>query len=683
LDHQGKDPPDPSRRNPRVTPELSAIVMRMMASDPRRRYASPEDLLRDLMPVAAAFGLRGVPADGVIWASVKPQGTRFWERNIAWIATVALLLAIVAVLDRFPGLGPQPHAKTGSVAPRVEPPKSPAAAPEPQKTGGEIVPPLDDEFLPPDKLPADPGESAAGGNLASSSDERFQPTAGTPRQEIASPHVGGQETSRARSEADDEFSNMLVEEILGSTAKELQPIAPRTPILPEAATRDRSASSSPRRPRSDNLNADPPSRYQGQAFSSDSIRQELVPSPFSVSPPARRDEPAIAIYGSGDDFVTLEAACSAAQDGQIVELRYNGRRAGPPERPFRLKNKRLTIRAGKDLDGNTFRPVLEFDAGRSDTRMITLIGGSLELLNLDIRVGARDDMATDQWALLWLQGAERVEMKGVDVTFINPHDAPSAVFELKSGPGRILDNMDKLNRPNGLAAADSEFRIRMVDSFVRGPCDLFIARHTSPGRFVVENSALAIDGSLLNVIGDLNTPRENADFELQLDHVTAIVGNGLLRMDSGLESRSLLPVQVTAQNNIFASKNSSPLVSMMGSSMQDDLRSRLRWNGTNNFYEQFATFWSITPSIPAAILEELGFEEWKARWGADTEVDPKLNELVWRYPWRSEAKMAQLTPGQLMLDETARPNSQAWFATDAGNVGADLSRLSSPVGPAE
>jgi hypothetical protein len=311
--------------------------------------------------------------------------------------------------------------------------------------------------------------------------------------------------------------------------------------------------------------------------------------------------------------------------------------------------------------------------------MITLTGGSLELINLDVRVKVRDDAFTDQWALLWLRGAERVDLKGVTVTFDNPGNSarslPAAVVELKAGPGRDLANMDKIDAAaSGAAAPTRDFRVKLVDSFVRGNCDLFVVKHTEPGRFVLENSALAIDGSVLNVIGELlEMPAAGDDFELQLDHVTGIVGNGLVHMDSGQEARLLLPVQVTAENNILATNTASPLVSMTGSTPADDLSSKLAWNGANNYYENFAIFWSIAPTTPAAMPEELDFDAWKSRWSA-TEVDPNLDQIVWANSWRSEPKLSELTTARLRLDEQARP-PQSWDATDAGDVGVDFSQL--------
>src|SRR5690606_1687700 len=103
LDHQGKDPPDPAKKNPRVTPELSAIVRKMMASDPRKRYATPDDLIRDLLLVAGQLGVRGINPETLIWTTAgKSPLRRFWERHAGWISTAAALLLIVFLLDRYP-----------------------------------------------------------------------------------------------------------------------------------------------------------------------------------------------------------------------------------------------------------------------------------------------------------------------------------------------------------------------------------------------------------------------------------------------------------------------------------------------------------------------------------------------------------------------------------------------------
>ena len=101
LDHQAKDIPDPARKNPHLPPELSAVVRRMMAPDPRDRYATPDDLILDLLPIAAEMGLRGINPEGLVWTS-QPMGTRsFIERNVTWIVAAAALLVVAVLFDRF------------------------------------------------------------------------------------------------------------------------------------------------------------------------------------------------------------------------------------------------------------------------------------------------------------------------------------------------------------------------------------------------------------------------------------------------------------------------------------------------------------------------------------------------------------------------------------------------------
>ncbi len=101
LDHQGKDTPDASTRNPRVPPELSAVVRRMMAADPEDRYGSPDELIHDLSIVAHGLGLRPVFTENQLWSLPVHRGLpTLWESYRGWILTLGLLLAVVFAIDR-------------------------------------------------------------------------------------------------------------------------------------------------------------------------------------------------------------------------------------------------------------------------------------------------------------------------------------------------------------------------------------------------------------------------------------------------------------------------------------------------------------------------------------------------------------------------------------------------------
>ena len=70
----------------------------MMASDPGKRFATPEALIRELMFVAENLGLTGVSSEGMVWMSAGAITGRNWEKHIGWMATVALLVVLAVVL---------------------------------------------------------------------------------------------------------------------------------------------------------------------------------------------------------------------------------------------------------------------------------------------------------------------------------------------------------------------------------------------------------------------------------------------------------------------------------------------------------------------------------------------------------------------------------------------------------
>jgi serine/threonine-protein kinase len=56
MAHIQTPPPPPRRLNPRVPPELEAVILRCMAKDPAQRYAKVSDLLKDLTAISSQTG---------------------------------------------------------------------------------------------------------------------------------------------------------------------------------------------------------------------------------------------------------------------------------------------------------------------------------------------------------------------------------------------------------------------------------------------------------------------------------------------------------------------------------------------------------------------------------------------------------------------------------------------------
>ncbi len=630
LDHHGKGTPNPSEKNPRVSDRLSEITRKMMASDPRDRYSDPDELIRDLLPVAASYGLRGTNPEGLVWTAPKPSRERFWERNLGVVVTASILLLIVAIISQFPpGTGRQnTQVAAGKSATNDTPPATNNGSAD--STGREAANTKSSDAKNSGALDASGVASPDGTNVAVKAFDEIPSVVPPASQHPLSVNTGSP----------------------GKTASGTAPGSGGSAAV--AANR--------RKP----IEAERPkvSRNDTRVVGSNTTQNPEV----VAAPP-----PLISIVteeGVPKAYATLESAAADAKDGAIIELRYNGWR-GSYDKPLRITGKKITMRAARG-----FRPLVRF-APREippfdyDTRMMTVSNGSLDLVNLDFEVVVQDLINTDRWACLSLIDAARVRLEGVHIAVPNQGGRAAAVVEIISGTNRAANKMNMVKK--GAAGVQPLFEFRTVESFVAGGCDLIISRDNSPCSVDIQRSALALTGSLISEFGGEDAPLEDAELMLNLEHVTCLLGTGLLRMDSDKLPRFLLPVNVVARNNIFAAGAPQPLISMTGNTSPEDFRHLLRWEGDHNFYDRYETFWLIASQQVMGAESALRFEDWKR---AINDADSGANNggIVWRRPWSEtlRSNAAEISVGDLSL---ARGSLAVSGATDGSDVGADLTRL--------
>src|SRR5262249_27864426 len=137
LQHQEDAPPDVRALNPEVTPDLASILVKLMAKDRDRRYQTPEQLVRDLLTVAGALGLRSVSPEGLVWMSAAHAPG--WERHLVWALPSLALLLVVAGLVWW-GQDEAVPAARGQAA--VEPHLAPTVENRQLREASRVVPPV-------------------------------------------------------------------------------------------------------------------------------------------------------------------------------------------------------------------------------------------------------------------------------------------------------------------------------------------------------------------------------------------------------------------------------------------------------------------------------------------------------------------------------------------------------------
>ncbi len=665
LDHSGKKVPDPAAINKQLPRELSQIVQKMMASEAEDRYQTPEELMFHLIQIASQLDLRGVNPEGLVWTSPSSSRLGFLEKHVGWIATAAVLLIVVALLENFPGFDPSNVV---------------------QNTNPETKPSSNQQSTENKQKPINPSlsqQETTNGDAKSMADNKA----------VASLDVPESTTKKPVRETPNSVNNTTVAENPVETNleqlndnKDLENLDSifNIPLLSPSKSIGSLIDPGSMSKNQVLLDNDPDSTL---ALANSSEQKKtmvpLAPNPENLnnnvteSTPNNIDNkvelPAITIINPdgtpGQDFKTLNAACAAAVDGSIIELGFTGIRK---EAPIHINNKRVRIRAAKDR-----KPVLLFESVEEpaegfQTHMIQVGNGSLELFELGILVDVKD-LISDSWAIFSLKNAHDIRLHNVTVTCSNTTDQQVALFELNEPINQGLDDDSMMGkRP----VKESTF-IEVVNSILRCDGHAFSLRETAPLRLELTNSSVMTAQSLIELLGSNNKPTEGDHLDLVFNHTTFVLGKGLAVIDSGTIPRELIPLHVSARNNVFFSQTNAPFVLMKGNTNENDFRQKLlAWRGSNNYYDGFETFWTIQSQQATMRTLSLDALDWKDIWGLSSDA----NSFQMKIPWLVDREKLASTPCSELLAAQLQFNqptdgSLTITAIDRTNAGADLAVL--------
>ncbi|HTI50813.1 MAG TPA: serine/threonine-protein kinase, partial [Planctomycetaceae bacterium] len=456
LQHQGDEAPDPAQKNSGVPEDLSVVVRKMMAKDPRRRYQNAEQLIRDMMLVAGAMGLRSVSPEGLVWLSANPGRSSFWERHLAWMATAAALLLIVGYLE---------YGGPGHASRTVDDVAAEGRLTRESGTDSTRSSQFNSE---PAENSVSPAASGAAKSISGLRDGVRQVVADlkvADNASVDSPNAMPDRRSPMPPEDDVETSPSFRSLPLGNAERHRDegrftvgpPIDPSKRV-PTADPLNQASIDGDRTPdeNSDGNSRDaiPRGRDKGTA-----VNSPPGTGISRVSPPTRRqdadDPPPIPSEdegyfllgrdGSADRrFATLEAACSEIRrDGAVIELRFDGRRS---ESSVKI-NRRVEIRAARGR-----HPIIEFrprvvvtDGGQ--VRAISLPSGSLYLVGVEMTLVVDDAISADQWTLISVEHPDALRMERVTATVVNPRMTPASIVELRPAVGAMMPEVGLQPRP--------------------------------------------------------------------------------------------------------------------------------------------------------------------------------------------------------------------------------------------
>ncbi len=667
LRHQADEPPDIRQFRPELPEEAARIVRKMLAKEPDRRYANPTELVRDLLGLAEHVGLQPTGFSSRVLVVPRAPKTSAMRRHLPWLAPMAALVCIVFVLDylarrdqqsTLPGDGPNgaPAVETAlpysGTVPKPLPAMDTAESGQGQATPGTTLPSLAEE-------PA--GEATVGdlqpslpngGKQAPARLPATQPSkvAESPAVRPATPQTGPAEA---------------VSRFPGSGAS-----AASTTSIPSPGIEGKSTTETL------------PTKNTTTGPSAKPV--DVRPTAEGTLPTGTAESRAGLLIVNErvegeNQYASLAAACAAATNGDVIELRYDGRRV---EQPVKLANLKVTIRSGEG-----YRPVLTFRPGKDAVdpvkyphAMFSTTAGRLTLIGLTIELEIPRTVPVDRWSMFETQGGQNIRLQQCVLTIKNASDSLAAYheevafFRTKRSPAANLTlDYDATVTP----PATLEF----VDCMARGEAALLRNQGAQPVHVDWDNGLLILSDPLL-VAGGGDAP-EHAGVLLQVDlrHMTIVAPRGLCVIR---ETPFPLNAHLRCIDSIVVGSPGVPLIEQVGTGAVEDIQRMLLFNGDRNFYEDIDVFWVVRTPGQEEPLVSMTFDQWQTYWGAENENLPEVNRAEFSRQVAKDLPLNSHEAADYLLPQgDTGENAALRAASDGGDAGFRADRLPTQITPAD
>lgn len=543
LWHSGEDPPDPRLFRPELPTQVIRLLEKMLAKRPTQRPQSPRELIGEIVALADELGFAGF-GKGHVAAFPAPAGPSGWSRAASILIPIAALVLLILLVDAW-----RPQAGTADIMLRPK-----------------LGPPIPSAVRIAKVGPASPAESVAtkskaGNATANSATEGSKTTAPKADEPLIEPAPTPVDKGDSGTESPTE-------------------IAASPPTSP-AKSPDEGASVAAAAPMSAELRSEPP---ESTSLTSSTGAVGGAARPKITRLVVRPDGTPMAALAPDQELArSFARACQRAADLGIteIELQFTGEL---PEKPMELGISRLTIRAAVG-----HKPVIVFrpEPGtvESDRQMIRLRCGSSGKIQFQ-SVELRMDLPTEPsfgWSLFAIYQMQALELIDCVLTVKDvgssgiPMQQQVAFFALQ--PRQITDAMKMMEDDMRMIPA---MGVNLSRCVARGDATFLMATEESPLKMVWNQGLLVTSKRLIETGGSPLRPSEFGRLDIDLNHVTAIIPQGLYSMKRKTGNAYQLKADIRCSNSLLQTSAPAPLFEFTDLPAIEDVQ--LAFAGEGNLY---------------------------------------------------------------------------------------------------
>jgi len=574
---------------PGLDEQVVQILQRLLAKQPAQRYQRPSELIGQLLVAAERLNMQAIARNGSIWVAPRRTALAMFEEALPWALPIALFVIIALVLNGFwtssepfdfdatpiqlqpaailerPTEDAEPSGaaervpemgESASVDAQERPATEPKSEPETLDDGSHTEDPATPSTgLPPETVPSE-GELVKTAVAGSGADEDIEAPPGNAKS-AASPDNAAKTMAGSPSD------------LVSSTAAE----SPSASALP--ATQ-------------------PPAETP------------LSEKPPVVAPKVTKIVVSDQSDGWGPDVLTVPTLAEACRDARQlgatrIELHFDGPRE---ESPFEITAGELTI-----CSGSGYRPLIVFrpQDGARDSAMIRASGSKLVWQNIQILFDLTE-APPGAWALFRLRSFVGLELQDAALTIRNV-DRDGAMIHPRVD-FFVVEPRTAAASPNEKTAVPIPYYLSLSDAVVRGQATVVRAEQATPFRLFVQNGLIVTRTRLVDVEGSRSKPSlKDGRVDVQLRHVTAVLGEGIIRMASDDQTPHQLDLHTDFGDSIlYVTSSAAVLFERMGLSDVESVESRLDLRGRDNFYPGSTHLLRLGPDPGEIEMREFDFD---------------------------------------------------------------------------